>query len=591
MKQKQSRWQHFTEYLRQLEKTYRLFGAAAPQAAGWLMVLLPLQAVLPLVAVQAGQQIINQLVQRHPIWASFAIWLVAMAVTQILPTITLFVQGILTDKLTGFLNLKLMGKSKELKSLNLFDNSKYFDDLQMLKSDDSWRPVNLIVFGLSIVQQSIMLVVMFVMLARYNWWLTLALIAVLVPQSISYYRIQQDAFETMVTRSKNARKLNYYSSLLLDRLDAKEVRLFNMFTPIITKYRRLFNQTQSQVNQVRRKQALVGTSYLILVVAVTGYGFYWFITAVQTGTYQMGVLLLYITLMGYISSSMAKLVEDSSLLYDSLLWIEKFYHFIDFQDDLHDGRQPFPIDFQTVSVQNVSFHYPFSDQLVLKHVNFTVQRGEKIAIVGENGSGKSTLVKLLLRFYDPSAGQIQLDQQNVQTIEINAYRQAFSATFQDFSKFKLSLGENVAAAHAYDPTYVKNLLAQVGLASYLQQKNVQLTTMMSKEFAHGTDASGGQWQRIALARDLYADGQIEFLDEPTAALDPRSEQEIYQTFLQQNRHKTVFFVTHRLSAVQYADRVLMLQNGRVTGFASHAELLQTNPEYAELYNLQKAAYQ
>lgn len=234
------------------------------------------------------------------------------------------------------------------------------------------------------------------------------LLVVMVPQRISYYRIQQQSFETMVERSKNTRYLHYYSSLLLDRRDAKEVRLFNMFPKIIEKYMTLFEQTKRDVNQIRKKQLAVSSVFVLLTVGVFGYGFYWFTNSVRTGALEVGVLLMFVSVIGYISTSMARVVEDSSLLYDSLLWIEKYFNFLEYHDDFENGEQEFPDEFKKIEVKELSFTYPFSDDEVLHNVSFSVKNGEKITIVGENGSGKSTLVKLLMRFYDPTTGAFQL---------------------------------------------------------------------------------------------------------------------------------------------------------------------------------------
>lgn len=430
------------QYFKELARTYHLFFKSAPLIATLVLLLAPLQAVVPLIAVAAGQKVIDQVTNHSPFMEMIIVWIVATAFQQFLPSLSTMVQGILTDKLTGFINISLMKKSEDLQSIRIFDDSKYFDDLQMLRDDASWRPVNLIVFGVSVLQSFLTLAFMLVYLARYNWWLALLLLVVMVPQSISYYRIQQQSFETMVERSKNARYLHYYSSLLLDRRDAKEVRLFNMFPKIIEKYTTLFEQTKRDVNQIRKKQLAVSSLFVLLTVGVFGYGFYWFTNSVRTGALEVGVLLMFVSVIGYMSTSMARVVEDSSLLYDSLLWIEKYFNFLEYHDD----------------------------------------------------------------------------------------------------------------------------------------------------FENGTDLSGGQWQKIALARDLYANGKIEFLDEPTAALDAKSEAEIYERFLRENSQKTIFFVTHRLSAVKFADKVLFLDSGKVSGFDTHANLLNKNAKYQEMYNLQKNAY-
>lgn len=578
------------QYFKELTRTYHLFFKSAPLVATCVLLLAPLQAIIPLLAVAAGQKVIDQVTNHSPFMEMIIVWIVATAFQQFLPSLSTMVQGVLTDKLTGFINISLMKKSEDLQSISIFDDSKYFDDLQMLRDDANWRPVNLIVFGVSVLQSFLTLAFMLIYLARYNWWLALLLLIVMVPQSISYYRIQQQSFETMVERSKNARYLHYYSGLLLDRRDAKEVRLFNMFPKIIEKYISLFEQTKKDVNQIRRKQLATSSLFVVLTVGVFGYGFYWFTNSVRTGALEVGVLLMFVSVIGYISTSMARVVEDSSLLYDSLLWIEKYFNFLEYQDNFENGTQDFPDDFENLNVKNLSFTYPFSDTEVLHNVSFSVKSGEKIAVVGENGSGKSTLVKLLMRFYDPTNGKISVDNYDLKDINIFDLHKNLSATFQDFSRFKLTLKENVITGYSFNKDRVNNVLKASGLGDLLANDHLNLNTILAKDFENGTDLSGGQWQKVALARDLYADGKIEFLDEPTAALDAKSESEIYQRFLKENDKKTIFFVTHRLSAVRFADKVLFLDGGKISGFDTHTNLLHTNPKYKEMYDLQKDAY-
>lgn len=578
------------QYFKELIQTYRLFFKSAPLVATCVLLLAPLQAVIPLLAVSAGQKVIDQVTNHSPFMEMIIVWIVATAFQQFLPSLSTMVQGVLTDKLTGFINISLMKKSADLQSISIFDDSKYFDDLQMLRDDASWRPVNLIVFGVSVLQSFLTLAFMLIYLARYNWWLALLLLVVMVPQSISYYRIQQQSFETMVERSKNARYLHYYSGLLLDRRDAKEVRLFNMFPKIIEKYINLFEQTKKDVNQIRKRQLATSSLFVVLTVGVFGYGFYWFTNSVRIGALEVGVLLMFVSVIGYISTSMARVVEDSSLLYDSLLWIEKYFKFLEYQDNFENGSQNFPDDFDDINVKNLSFTYPFSDTEILHNVSFSVKSGEKIAVVGENGSGKSILVKLLMRFYDPTNGKISVDNYDLKDFNIFDLHKNLSATFQDFSRFKLTLKENVITGYSFNKDRINNVLKASGLGDLLANDHLNLNTMLAKDFKNGTDLSGGQWQKVALARDLYADGKIEFLDEPTAALDAKSEAEIYQRFLKENDNKTIFFVTHRLSAVRFADKVLFLDGGKVSGFDTHTNLLQINPKYKEMYDLQKNAY-
>ena len=260
-------------YFKLLFQTYKIFFQAALLISLIVVALTPLEALTPVLGVQAGQQLVDNLSSGRPYLYFFVLWTIATLLNQALPVVGTNFQGMLTDKLTGFIELSLMRKSQQLQSLELFDNSDFFDDLEVLEEGASWRPVNLIVFGVALLREVVTLSGMPWLLGKYNSWLALLLLLVLLPQTIIAYRIQQEAFETMVTRSKQARKLNYLSSLLLDRTDAKEVRLFNMFPAVIARYQKLFNLAQTNVNQIRQKQMLLALLSLGMTVAVSAWGF------------------------------------------------------------------------------------------------------------------------------------------------------------------------------------------------------------------------------------------------------------------------------------------------------------------------------
>ena len=541
--------QKLNQYFKELTRTYHLFFKSAPLVATCVLLLAPLQAVIPLLAVAAGQKVIDQVTNHSPFMEMIIVWIVATTFQQFLPSLSTMVQGVLTDKLTGFINISLMKKSADLQSISIFDDSKYFDDLQMLRDDASWRPVNLIVYGVSVLQSFLTLAFMLIYLARYNWWLALLLLVVMVPQSLSYYRIQQQSFETMVERSKNARYLHYYSGLLLDRRDAKEVRLFNMFPKIIEKYTSLFEQTKKDVNQIRKKQLATSSLFVVLTVGVFGYGFYWFTNSVRTGALEVGVLLMFVSVIGYISTSMARVVEDSSLLYDSLLWVEKYFKFLEYQDDFKNGGQNFPDDFDDINIKNLSFTYPFSDTEILHNVSFSVKSGEKVAIVGENGSGKSTLVKMITGIITPDSGEI---------------------LFSDHTwtrKDLLNIGSLIESPPLYENlTAFENLKVRATLMGIpvsncddVLQK-LDLTDAKNKK---ASDFSLGMKQRLGIALALLNHPKLLVLDEPTNGLDPFGIEELRRMLREfAATGMSVIVSSHILSEVaQVADDIGIIYNG------------------------------
>ena len=278
------------------------------------------------------------------------------------------------------------------------------------------------------------------------------------------------------------------------------------------------------------------------------------------------------------------------MLYDTLLYMSNFFDFLALEEETSFGNQEVPGEFDSLGFQNVSFTYPGADKATLSQVSFDMERGQKIALVGENGAGKSTLIKLLLGFYLADQGQVQFDGHNILDLDIDHYRQQFSAVFQDFAKFDLTVRENVALSRidqVDDPHALQASLQRGGIE---EGDLLTLDQTLGKRFEDSRELSGGQWQKLALARAFYSQAPILILDEPTAALDARAENQLVTKFLELAEDKTVLFVTHRLAMVKKADKVLVLKDGQVVGFDHHDQLLQHNAYYADLYALQADLY-
>ncbi|WP_158661767.1 ABC transporter ATP-binding protein [Enterococcus timonensis] len=488
-----------------------------------------------------------------------------------------------------------MRKSKDLQGLIAFEDSKFYDDLQLISSEASWRPVNLIVFGMNIFRNAITTISMTILLGQYNLGLALLIAASLIPQAIISYHIQQDAFETMVTRSPDARKMQYYSDVLLTKTAAKEVRLFQLFDFFIRKYQNLFKVVHRDISQKRVQKMWVSLVFMIFSSGVSIYSLAWFVSEIQEGNLAIGALLVFTSAIVSLNQTITTIVQESSLLYDTLLYMQKYFAFMDYQDFLSETNQPLKLTNQSqITFENVTFSYPGTEREVLKNISFSIKDGEKIAVVGENGSGKSTLIKLFLRFYNLKSGAIFLNGTEISQYDLQEYRENISAVFQDFAHFSLTVFENVALAQIDDfqnTVKVQEAVNKAGFDLVMEQNKISFQDLLGKEFANGLELSGGQWQKLAIARAYFSKANILILDEPTAALDPRSESEIYQSFLDLANFKTVLFVTHRLAAVKKADRIIVLKNGEIIGFDSHQKLMEENAYYREFYNLQAKSYQ
>lgn len=582
---------NFNNYMKLYAKSLKVVWDASKLWTSVLLLVIPIQALLPAISLTVTQGIMDKLeVGSTQLVYLLVVWGLSFLLNQLATPLSTMVQGQLTDKLTSYLSLSIMRKAEELQSIDFFEDSKFHDDVNLLNSQSSWRPVNLLVFGTSIISQVILLISMFILLADFHIGIALALFIVLIPQGIVSYRIQQQAFETLVSNSEDSRRLTYYSNAVLTPNNIKEVRLYNAYEYFIKQYTDTFNNIRNKVQKDRFKQFLTSAFFLVISAIVSIVSFVYIIKGIQKGDFSVGSILVFSSSIVYAVQGIGRLVEDSSLLYDTLLYMEKFFNFLNLKNtlELKEGIN-WSDDFETLEVQNVSFKYPNSDKYALKNVSFTIKKGERLAIVGENGSGKSTLIKLICRFYPLTEGNVKYDGINYEDFEILCYREAITAVFQDFSKFELSLRENVTMSNLEE--YNNDELIQEALERAGFDEGIELDQALGKEYQDGVELSGGQWQKIAIARAFFSDAPIMILDEPTASIDARTEYYINQRFNELTEGRTVFYITHRLSSVKDADRVLVLKDGEVIGLDSHDVLLETNDYYKEFYQMQAQAYQ
>ncbi|VTS13692.1 ABC transporter ATP-binding protein/peptidase [Streptococcus pseudoporcinus] len=320
------------------------------------------------------------------------------------------VQGKMTDLLTYRLNTDLMYKSEKLQSISYFEDSEFYNDIQLLSSEASWRPVNLLVFGTSLISNAVMFGSMLLIVSSINMFVSILLLIVLIPQGMITYKIQQQAFETLVSNSEESRKLDYYSQVLLSNNHIKDVRLYNLYSFFINKYTESFMQVNGKLQTDRRKKSINSTLFITLTSLIILAMFAYVIHQIQIGKLEIGVIFVFSTSIIYSINSMARLIEDSSLLYDTLLYMEKFFGFIEIDDemvyDTTDCLIEHSSDIQSIEFKHISFSYPQTPDKVLDDICFEISKGEKIAIVGENGAGKTTLLRMIINEDSDYSGEI-----------------------------------------------------------------------------------------------------------------------------------------------------------------------------------------
>ena len=561
----------------------------------WMILMVPIQSILPSISIFITNIVVNKISSLNSINLTMliAVWGVSFFLNNLISPLLVMIQGRMTDLLTYQLNTELMRKSERLQNISYFEDSEFYNDIQLLSSEASWRPVNLLVFGTSLISNAIVFASMLLMVSSVNILVSLLLFVVLIPQGIIAYRIQQQAFETLVSNSEESRKLDYYSQVLLSNNHIKDIRLYNLYIFFITKYTDVFTSITDKLQVDRRKKfttsALFITLNSIVIILMFGY----VIIQIKKGVLDLGVIFVFSTSIIYSINSMARLVEDSSLLYDTLLYMENFFKFIEIEDELitevpiTKTENNFGDDI--IEFRNVNFSYSNNSDLVLSNVSFKIAEGEKIAIVGENGAGKTTLVKLLCAFYPNYSGDIIVNNKSLREYELTDYRKQITSIFQDFSKFDISLRENVALSDLARIFKNEDITKALDKGRF-NMKDMSLDQVLGRKFDGGKELSGGEWQKVALSREFFSNAPILILDEPTASIDAKAEYELFQDFLQLTQGKTVFYITHRLASVKFADKILVLKSGEIHSFGTHNELMNKDEYYRKLYKMQSSMY-
>lgn len=404
-------------------------------------------------------------------------------------------------------------------------------------------------------------------------------------------RLSYDILEYNI---KGNRQFGSYFQFLFNYNYGKQVRIYHMLPMIQAKKKKIqkdftdFNYKVS--NKTIRLQ--IASDAVSTVLLLLYYGFVGLKAA--AGGISLGEMTLYIGALTSFSDNLSGLCI--SLNYISLQndYLSNYVNFLRLENEKYDGTLPIEKrldhDYE-LEFRNVSFHYPNNDELVLKNITTKIRVGRKLAIVGKNGSGKSTFIKLLCRLYDPTEGEILLNGIDIKKYDYDEYRQIFSVVFQDFQLFSFPVAQNVAAGLEYDEEKVWRALAQAGMAERVKNMEKGLDTVIYKQEDEGVEISGGEAQKLAIARALYKDAPVVILDEPTAALDPVSELEVYERFDEMVEEKTAIYISHRMSSCRFCENIVVFEDGNIAQIGNHDTLVSQNGLYRELWNAQAQYYQ
>lgn len=561
-----------------------------------------INAFTPIVILWVGKMIIDEILLQisleepnlRLLWIYVLIELGVAILSDLLARLINLTDGLLGDLYSNHSSEKIIRKTSEL-TISQLEDPEFYDKLDRARSQTRSR-VELMSNVLSQAQTIISVVSLIAGLVYFEPLLILILILSVIPSFINEAKFSNTRYSVARSWTAERRELDYLRFIGANNQTAKEIKLFGL-TDFIANRFKLLSEDYYKVNKkLAVRQSILGSIFNILGV-LSYYGAYIFIIfKVIIGVITVGELTFLSGSFNRLRSNLQGFFSRFTRISESALYLQDYFDFIDLSvEQSNTAKKPLPEKIvQGFEIRNVHFTYPGSDTEILKGISFKLKAGEKMAFVGQNGAGKTTLIKLFLRFYDPTEGEILLDGINIKEFDIDAYRNRFGVIFQDFFRYEFTLRENIAVGnieevqndHKIHYAASKSLAEQV-----IAEMEDGLEQRLGRRFSKGQELSGGQWQKIALARAYMKDADIMILDEPTSALDAQAEYDVFERFIGLTKGKTSIIISHRFSTVRMADRILVLKDGKVLEIGTHEELMENPKLYSELFKLQAAGYQ
>ncbi|MGH8228336.1 MAG: ABC transporter ATP-binding protein [Steroidobacteraceae bacterium] len=503
-------------------------------------------------------------------------------------------QSLLRAQLGQRVNEMILEKALTL-TLAHFEDSEFYDKLTRARREASSRPLSLVTRTFGLLQNAISLVSYGALLVRFSPWAVVVLLLAGLPAFVAEAKFSGEAFRLFRWRSPETRMQVYLETVLAREDHAKEVKLYGLGGRLLERYRGIFRTLYAQDRALAVRRDLWGFG-LGLIATIALYGAYaWIAISMVRRMITVGEMTRYFILFRQGQAAVSAILSALGGMYEDNLYLSTLYEYLETSVPESGGaalRGPRPED--GIRFEDVSFQYPESPEPALEHVSLHLRPGTSLALVGENGSGKTTLIKLLTRLYAPTEGRILLDGRSLVEWDERTLRERIGVIFQDFARYQMLVGENVGAG---DERYFEDegrwrSAAQKGMASEFVEGLPQgYYTQLGKWFRDGRELSGGQWQKIALSRAfMRTRADILVLDEPTAAMDAEAEAEVFEHFRQLARERITILISHRFSTVRMADRIVVLDHGRIIEQGSHEELMQLGGRYAHLFTLQARGY-
>jgi ATP-binding cassette subfamily B protein len=504
-----------------------------------------------------------------------------------------YFDALLADRFTRYVSIRVMEHASRL-DLASYEDPVFYDKLERARVQATDRIAMVQALG-NVAQQVIAAVSLSAGIIWFSPWLLVVLVVAVVPAFLGESHFAFAGYALNLSQTPVRRQLDYLRTLGASKESAKELKLFGLSGFLSGEYSRLANQLYDQNVHLAKRRLWAG-AFLSLISTAAYYGAYaYVIYRTVTGSLSWGSLQFLAGALGGASSYIQNIFSTFSSIADQSLFLTDLVEFLRVEPTIASKPNalpaPRPIR-EGFRFENVSFHYPGAERTVLDRLNLGIEPGERIALIGENGEGKTTIVKLLARLYDPTAGRVLLDGVDLRDYGVEDLHSQIGVIFQDFVRYEMSARDNIATGRIDSAEESSiHLAAQKSLADQVVERLPHAyDQMLGRRFEGGVDLSGGEWQKVALARAYLRDAQILILDEPTASLDARSEHEVFERFAELTEGRMALLISHRFSTVRMADRIIVLAGGRITEEGNHKQLIALGGSYAGMFEMQAASY-
>ena len=569
-----------------------------------------ISALLPVSMLWIGKLIIDEIILQinaesqdmHQLWLLIVLEFALAIASDLLGRLTSLTDALLGDQYSIQSSVKIIRKTSEL-TLSQLEDAEFYDKLERARQQTTGR-VGLMSNVLTQAQDIIVIASLITGVVVFEPWLIILLVVSIIPTILNEVKFSGTSYSLARSWTQERRELDYLRYAGASDVTAKEVKLFGLAHYLADRFQVLSEKYYLVSKKLAQQRALWGSFFNIIGTSAYYAAYVLIVIRTLAGVISIGDLTFLSGSFNRLRAKLQGLFTRFTAITERALYLQDYFEFLELNPrDRLDGDnararsnlRPLPKTIEKgFEFRNVGFRYPNSESWVLRGINFKLNSGEKLALVGENGAGKTTLIKLLLQFYAPDEGEILLDDIPIQQFDPAVYHDRFGVIFQDFVKFDLSLRENIAVGEITEinnQARIKSAADKSLAREVIQELPKGYDQKLGRRFKDGKDLSGGQWQKIAMARAYMKDAEVLILDEPTSALDARAESETFKRFIALTKGKTAVIISHRFSTVRIADRIMVLKDGGVLEIGTHEELMANQKLYSELFNLQAEGYQ